>query len=77
MIAAAILRVWSLSYMISVQTTVSGLGGVSFRCDSPGEALTKAMELLAEGMQDVRITDEQGRSYSPSDFDKFFVAERK
>jgi hypothetical protein len=66
-----------VSYMVSAQTTVSGLGGVSFRRDSPVEALTKAMELLAEGMQDVRITDEQGRSYSPSDFDKFFVAERR
>jgi len=34
------------------------------------------MELLAEGMQDVRIADEQGRNYGPSDFDKFFVAEK-
>jgi len=35
-----------------------------------------ALELIREGMQNVQIIDEQGKSYNPNDFEKLFVKRR-
>ena len=35
-----------------------------------------ALELIREGMQNVRIIDEQGGSYDPYDFERRFVKRR-
>ena len=37
------------------------------------DAVETAMGLLAQGMQDVTITDEKGRVFKPSEFDEFLI----
>ena len=37
------------------------------------EAVETAVGLLAQGMKDVTITDEQGRVFKPPEFDEFLI----
>jgi hypothetical protein len=46
---------------------------VSFQRSSPDEALQKARDLEAEGLDSVSIRDITGRSYGPAEFDDCFV----
>ncbi len=64
-----------MSYRIRAEG-VPGAGAESFECNSPAEASTMALELIREGMQNVQIIDEQGKSYNPNDFEKLFVKRR-
>ena len=46
---------------------------VSFQRSSPDEALQKARDLEAGGLDDVSISDITGRAYEPDAFDACFV----
>jgi hypothetical protein len=51
-------------------TATNLVGAISLRRDAPVAALKKALELIEQGMMNVRITDEQGRQYEPDEFDQ-------
>jgi hypothetical protein len=46
------------------------VGAISLCRDAPVAALKKALELIEQGMMNVRITDEQGRQFEPAEFDQ-------
>ena len=50
-------------------TATNLVGAISLRRDAPAAALKKALELVEQGMMNVRIVDEQGRQYEPAEFD--------
>jgi hypothetical protein len=52
-------------------------GEGSFRADKATrkDAIETAVGLLGQGMEGVTITDEAGRVYRSSEFDKFFLDE--
>ena len=56
--------------MIYVVTGSTYAGALSIRRDTPVEAVETAREFLDQGMQAVLITDSDGRSHGPDDFDK-------
>jgi hypothetical protein len=56
-----------MAYIISATNMV---GASSLRRDAPVAALKKALELIDQGMMNVRITDEQGRQFEPAEFDQ-------
>jgi hypothetical protein len=62
-----------MAYVISATNLV---GAISLRRDGPAAALKKALELIEQGMMNVRITDEQGRQFEPAEFDQLHVAEK-
>src|SRR5580692_1836714 len=62
--------------MTYIITATNLVGAISLRRDAPGAAVKKALELTAQGMMDVRITDEAGRQYEPAEFDQLQVAEK-
>jgi hypothetical protein len=64
-----------MAYRIRAES-VPGGGAESFERNSPADALVMALELIREGMQNVRIIDEQGGSYDPYDFERLFVKRR-
>jgi hypothetical protein len=57
-------------------TATNLVGAISLRRDAPVAALKKALELIEQGMIDVRITDEQGRQFEAAEFDQLHVAEK-
>jgi hypothetical protein len=57
-------------------TATNLVGAISLRRDAPVGALKKALELIEQGMIDVRITDEQGRQFEAAEFDQLHVAEK-
>jgi hypothetical protein len=62
--------------MAYVITATNLIGAISLRRDAPVAALKKALELIEQGMMNVRITDEQGRQYDPTEFDRLHGAEK-
>ena len=46
---------------------------VSFTCETPVAALTKAFALKNDGMTDVLISDSDGLQYVPADFHRLFI----
>jgi hypothetical protein len=62
--------------MAYIITATNLIGAISLRRDAPVAALKKALELIEQGMMDVRITDAQGRQYEPAEFDQLNIAER-
>ena len=62
--------------MAYIITATNLIGAISLRRDAPVAALKKALELVEQGMLDVRITDEQGRQYETAEFDLLHVAEK-
>jgi hypothetical protein len=64
-----------MAYRIRAES-VPGGGTESFERNSPADALIMALELIREGMQNVQIIDEQGGSYNPYDFERFFLKRR-
>jgi hypothetical protein len=62
--------------MAYIITATNLIGALSLRRDAPVAALKKALELIEQGMMDVRITDEQGRQYETAEFDQLHVAEK-
>jgi hypothetical protein len=56
--------------MAYIITATNLVGAISLRRDAPVAALKKALELIEQGMMNVRITDEQGRQYEPAEFDQ-------
>jgi hypothetical protein len=63
--------------MAYIITATNSIGAISLRRDAPGAAVKKALELTAQGMMDVRITDEAGRQYEPAEFEQLKVAEKQ
>ena len=55
-------------------TATNLVGAISLRRDAPGAALKKALELVEQGMLNVRISDEQGRQFEPAEFEQLHVA---
>ncbi len=50
--------------------TISGatpMGPVSFRRDTPEAALRKARDLGQLGLRDIRIVDDEGRTWTPEE----------
>jgi hypothetical protein len=62
--------------MTYIITATNLVGAISLRRDAPVAALKKALELIEQGMMNVRITDEQGRQYEPAQFGQLHVAEK-
>ena len=62
--------------MTYIITATNLIGAISLRRDAPAAAVKKALELTAQGMMDVRITDEAGRQYEPAEFDLLQVADK-
>ena len=62
--------------MAYIITATNLVGAISLRRDAPIAALKKALELIEQGMMNVRITDEQGRQYEPAEFDQLRDAEK-
>jgi hypothetical protein len=62
-----------MTYIISATNLV---GAISLRRDAPVAARKKALELIEQGMLNVRITDAQGRQYEPAEFDELQAAEK-
>jgi hypothetical protein len=62
--------------MAYIITATNLIGAISLRREAPAAALKKALELIEQGMMDVRITDEQGRQYETAEFDLLHVAEK-
>jgi hypothetical protein len=60
--------------MAYIITATNLIGAISLRRDAPVAALKKALELIEQGMMDVRITDAQGRQYEPAEFDQLKIA---
>jgi hypothetical protein len=60
--------------MAYVITATNLIGAISLRRDAPVAALKKALELIEQGMMNVRITDELGRQYEPTEFDRLHGA---
>jgi hypothetical protein len=54
--------------MAYIITATNLIGAISLRRDVPVAALKKALELIEQGMMDVRITDEAGRQYETAEF---------
>ena len=55
-------------------TATNLVGAISLRREGPAAALKKALELVEQGMLNVRISDEQGRQFEPAEFDQLHVA---
>ena len=62
-----------MTYLITATNLV---GAISLRRDAPVAALKKALELVDQGMLDVRIIDERGRQFEPAEFDRLHVVEK-
>jgi hypothetical protein len=60
--------------MTYIITATNLNGAISLRRDTPAAALKKALELVEQGMMDVRIADEEGRQYETAEFDLLHVA---
>jgi hypothetical protein len=61
--------------MAYIITATNLVGAISLRRDAPVAARKKALELIEQGMMNVRITDEHGRQYEPAEFDQLHLAE--
>jgi hypothetical protein len=61
-----------MSYII---TGTDSAGALSLKRDSAVAAIKKAMELMADGCRDVRITDPNGHIFSHADFDQLRAGE--
>ena len=59
--------------MFFIVTGSGPSGAVSFTCETPVAALTKALALTKDGMTDVLISDSDGLQYAPADFHRLFV----
>ena len=64
-------------YIISGESSSPGLGASSFRRDTAKEAVTKAVELMGAGMQNVRITDGQAKVYGYEQFAGLVASESR
>jgi hypothetical protein len=62
-----------MNYIITGRDTA---GLVSLKRDSAAGAVKKAIELLAEGVSEVHITDPSGRLYSQAEFAELSAAAR-
>jgi hypothetical protein len=61
--------------MTYIITGTDSAGALSLKRDSAVAAIKKAMELMADGCRDVRITDPNGRIHSHADFDQLRAGE--
>jgi hypothetical protein len=55
-------------YMITGETVTPGVAAAAFRRDTAKDAVAKAVELMGQGMTNVRILDAQNRIYSHLQF---------
>jgi hypothetical protein len=60
-----------MSYIITGRDTA---GVVSLKRDSAAGAVKKALELMAEGVAEVQITDPNGRLYEDAEFAQLSAA---
>jgi len=64
------------SGMHYIITGTDSAGALSLRRDSAGAAVKKAVELMADGCRDVRITAPDGRMYSHAEFPQLGTPEK-
>jgi hypothetical protein len=63
-----------MPYIVDVNPVSPTDGRARFEARTRKDALEKATGLQGQGLQNVTITDENGRVYGPKEFDKFFLA---
>jgi len=61
--------------MITGESPRPGIGTLSFTATSAKDAVTKAMEMMGEGVKDVNILDAEKRFYGPLDFARLVASE--
>ena len=61
-----------MSYTVKAGPSRLGEGSGTFAAQSRKDAILKATDLLGQGCQNVTITDEAGKVFTPAQFKQFF-----
>jgi hypothetical protein len=64
-------------YTITGVSPQPGLGTISHWRDTAKDAVSKAVEMMGQGMQNVSIVDAQRRTYRQADFAQLVASEGK